>query len=266
MLDSGALRSDETRIARPNAFRTGAQSGAPFTDSDSGALRSDETRIDATRAQSGAPFTDLDSGALRSDETRIDATRAQSGAPFTDLETRQLSTSGRKIVVDGANVARSMKSEIFCCQALRIAYHCLKTQGFEVKIFLPSAYLEDPGVKTKECDNFPQGTCRYGKYCFFAHGRKELGEPIRKDPRKVPDDIKILRALKEAGIIFCTPPGAYDDSFMIKYARMCDVCIVTNDLLRDYIEKQRDVNEADEWVKTHCVRYMFVNEVFVPLT
>ena len=63
------------------------------------------------------------------------------------------------------------------------------------------------------------------------------------------DDMPLLNALVDQGLIVLTPPQDYDDSYSIDYARRHNCCIVTNDRYNDNI--------------LFCLPFLYVNSLCV---
>ena len=77
------------------------------------------------------------------------------------------------------------------------------------------------------------------------------------------EDFDRLQELVNKGRIHPAPPRDYDDSYMIDYAIDQQAIIVTNDYYRDYLLKKGD-NNAKIYLESHCLSYLFVNDVFRP--
>lgn len=66
---------------------------------------------------------------------------------------------------------------------------------------------------------------------------------------KIPDNISLLERFIQEGWLVCTPPQDYDDIYCIDYAQRHRGYIITNDLYRDYVERQqgKQREEAKKW-------------------
>jgi len=50
----------------------------------------------------------------------------------------------------------------------------------------------------------------------------------------------MLQQLVNDNLVTLTPPQDYDDSYSIKYAKLHNACIITNDRYWDHIDKQSE--------------------------
>mmetsp|Transcript_84613 Transcript_84613/g.226140 ORF Transcript_84613/g.226140 Transcript_84613/m.226140 type:complete len:764 (-) Transcript_84613:171-2462(-) len=153
------------------------------------------------------------------------------------------------IVVDAPNVALKMGGfeKKFCSRGVQIVLEHYLSLGHEVVAFLPEYYVDAEAVDKARIESRRRGP---------------KGHEVR-----VPDDIQLLWDLVKKKILVVTPPQDYDDSYAIAHARRNEGCIVTNDLYRDYLEKQKgeqNYKEAKSWVKTHSISFTFVGDVFLP--
>lgn len=60
----------------------------------------------------------------------------------------------------------------------------------------------------------------------------------------------------QARLLIGTPPQDYDDSYTIKYAKLNNGYLVTNDMYRDHVKKITDKKEREDtkkWLKDHCI-------------
>ncbi|OQS07324.1 hypothetical protein THRCLA_00662 [Thraustotheca clavata] len=79
------------------------------------------------------------------------------------------------------------------------------------------------------------------------------------------DDVEILFELMEKQVLFLTPAGVDDDLFLLKYAERHNLCIVTNDNLLDHIQNVQLKQTLVPLVFERTVKYMFIEDEFLPL-
>jgi hypothetical protein len=68
-------------------------------------------------------------------------------------------------------------------------------------------------------------------------------------------------------LVVQTPPQDYDDEYCIFYAKQNDLFIVTNDLFRDFVEKQKDNRSKEKermWIKEKSISFTFHGDEFMP--
>jgi hypothetical protein len=186
------------------------------------------------------------------------------------------------VVIDAPNVAMAAggNSDHFKVGGIEKAISYYKNLGAKVVAIIPEFYLSYSEKQKTE----------YKKKTNPSHP-KARGMLIA-------DNIRKLRKLKNEGVLFTTPKGDYDDSYCIEYARKHRGVIVSNDRYRDAIhriwrcEKCDTMNRNGEvvckklycktvcavpnrsttrwkyklaqWLRTHIIRFMFVNNDFTP--
>jgi len=143
-----------------------------------------------------------------------------------------------KVLLDASNIAmKHGDNERYSTLGIKIAMHYFTVNGHEVLSFLP-------------------------EYLF-----RSKDESKRKNTIK-PDDIEFLKELTKKGQVVQTPPQDYDDDYCISYAKQNDLFIVTNDMFRDYIEKQKKDNRIKEkermWMKEKLISFTFNKDEFIP--
>lgn len=90
-------------------------------------------------------------------------------------------------------------------------------------------------------------------YLPFFPCRLKIGD-VRN--AQLPNDVGVLNALVQARLLIGTPPQDYDDSYTIKYAKLNNGYLVTNDMYRDHVKKVTDKKEREDtkkWLKDHCI-------------
>lgn len=186
------------------------------------------------------------------------------------------------VVIDAPNVAMAAggNSEHFRCDGIEKACSYYKDLGAKVVAIIPEFYLS------------------YSEKQKTEHLKRTNPSHPRARSMLIADNIRKLRNLKEEGVLFTTPKGDYDDSYCIEYARKHQGVIVSNDRYRDAIhkpwkcEKCGQMNRKGEgickkvfcdtvcpipsktttrwryqlsqWLRTHIIRFMFVNDDFTP--
>ena len=106
----------------------------------------------------------------------------------------------------------------------------------------------------------------------------------------IPDDVALLRKLRDEDFLISTPSQDYDDSYCIQYAKKMNAYMVTNDKFRDYIDqitknvlnpdgdsssKKKQVGQTividrsqikteQKWIKSHSISYTFNKDEFLP--
>jgi len=187
------------------------------------------------------------------------------------------------VVIDAINVAMEagMNDKDFNVRGIQRAVEYYKELEARVVAIIPEFYLkrvETPKKKKK---------------------KKPL-HPNVKQPKgpQHPDNVTALWELKQKGFILTMPVGIYDESYCIAYARKRKGVIVSNNRYRNAIHKPwkckecgasnskneicngaecnavRDDSTTEEtrkwrrqmsrWLRSHIVRYMFVNATFKP--
>ncbi|KAK8799524.1 hypothetical protein WA158_006073 [Blastocystis sp. Blastoise] len=156
------------------------------------------------------------------------------------------------IVIDAPNVCmrHGTLSNIFSSQGLKIALNYYRSRGHKVISFIPDYYLDAKRVAEK---------ARLVQLGF----KREDG---KKYQASIPDNLQLLRSLRDKGMLITTPSQDYDDSYCIRYAQNHDGCIVSNDLYRDYIDSLpiNKKNILRKWIRTHVISYTFIENEFLP--
>ncbi|KDO35339.1 hypothetical protein SPRG_00188 [Saprolegnia parasitica CBS 223.65] len=79
------------------------------------------------------------------------------------------------------------------------------------------------------------------------------------------DDVDVLFDLMAKQVLFLTPAGVDDDLFLLKYAERHNLSIITNDNLLDHIENVQLKQSLLPVVFERTVKYMFIEDEFLPL-
>ena len=79
------------------------------------------------------------------------------------------------------------------------------------------------------------------------------------------DDVETLQELRRKGWVHVTPAGVDDDRFILKWARLKNCKIVSNDNFADHIRYAPKPAELRGWLARQCLKYMFVGDEFLPL-
>eukprot|EP01102_Stenamoeba_stenopodia_P007334 TRINITY_DN2054_c0_g2_i1.p1 TRINITY_DN2054_c0_g2~~TRINITY_DN2054_c0_g2_i1.p1 ORF type:complete len:180 (-),score=25.12 TRINITY_DN2054_c0_g2_i1:402-941(-) len=159
------------------------------------------------------------------------STRVRSSAA-SDVYKRQ--------VIDGPNVAmKHGKNKNFSVVGIKICIEYYMKHGYEVMCFVPEHYL------TRK----------------LATGDLKLKEFL-----PLADNANMLQQLVNDNLVTLTPPQDYDDSYSIKYAKLHNACIVTNDRYWDHIDKQSEKDKPfiRRWIRDHCISFAFVKNEFLP--
>lgn len=188
------------------------------------------------------------------------------------------------VVIDAINVAMEagMNDKDFNVKGIERAVRYYKEIEARVVAIIPEFYLKRVEVEKK---------------------KKKKKKPVHSNvqqPRgpQHPDNIQALWELKTKGFLLTMPVGIYDESYCIAYARKRKGVIVSNNRYRNAIHKPwkckecgavnskneicngaecnvvRDDSTTEEtrkwrrqmsrWLRSHIVRYMFVNATFKP--
>lgn len=136
------------------------------------------------------------------------------------------------IVIDGPNVGMSHSASKWPASAKGIAASVLyyADLGYEVHAFVPRHFLNDKGGK-----------------------------------RGV-DDASVLRNLREKGLVASVPSQDHDDDYWLQFAWQKDAYVVTNDRMKDHVEKYPgDDSEAFyKWRDERVISYTFVGDDYFP--
>lgn len=84
---------------------------------------------------------------------------------------------------------------------------------------------------------------------------------------RVADDPELLKKLEDQGRLAFTPAGAHDDHFVLSYAMIKDIDIISNDRFQKEIseqETQADVRRLRTFLNEHLIPYTFIHGQFVP--
>ncbi|RQM29542.1 hypothetical protein B5M09_000563 [Aphanomyces astaci] len=151
------------------------------------------------------------------------------------------------IVVDAANVAmRHGLNTKFSCRGIRLVFDYYIARGHKAIAFLPDYLLQYESVGAQK---------RMANVGFDV------------SPTKLPDDVTLLQAMKQEGLVIATPPQDYDDSYCIQYAGTHDGCLVTNDLFRDHLDNIKPSHKRGamrDWLKAHRISFTWVGDEFLP--
>tara|TARA_B100000315_G_scaffold119960_1_gene109897 strand:+ start:5236 stop:6477 length:1242 start_codon:yes stop_codon:yes gene_type:complete len=136
------------------------------------------------------------------------------------------------IVIDGPNVGMSHSVNKWPASARGIAAVVLHYAdlGYDVHAFVPRHFLNDKGGK-----------------------------------RGV-DDASILRNLRAKGLVASVPSQDHDDDYWLQFAWQKDAYVVTNDRMKDHVEKYPgDDSEAFfKWRDERVISYTFVGDDYFP--
>lgn len=92
------------------------------------------------------------------------------------------------------------------------------------------------------------------------------GRPnIRND--RIADDPGLLLRLHEAGRVSFTPAGSHDDYFLLQYAMVRGLDLISNDRFNKEISRQETPERAQalrQFLDNHLIPYTFVQGEFVP--
>jgi hypothetical protein len=160
------------------------------------------------------------------------------------------------IVLDAPNIAmRHGMNQQFSSRGVRLAVDYFQALGHRVVAFIPDYMLKDEKEQLAARRTQPRSA------------NLTLDNNIA-NVCKIPDDIAMLRAMVQEGVLVPTPPQDYDDSYCIQYAGMHNGCVVTNDLFRDHVQNMEGPRERKEamrtWLKAHQISFTWVQNEFLP--
>jgi len=151
------------------------------------------------------------------------------------------------VLLDAANVAMSHGDcRTFSTRGIALALEFFERRGYEAKAILSSKFMPE---EFQDAD---------GQWRWRLHGAAR---------EKTPDNPEQLLRWKHEGVVYDTPPGAYDDPFCIAYARERDALIVSNDRYRDIITSQKTPEKQEDyrrWIATHVCKFSFFCGDIVP--
>jgi len=89
---------------------------------------------------------------------------------------------------------------------------------------------------------------------------------LRDVDRSVKDQLELLLA---HGLLVITPPGDYDDAYLVDYTRKQGGVVVSNDQFRDYIRQEATRGILKEtsfkvWLESCRCSYTFAGNEFLP--
>lgn len=144
--------------------------------------------------------------------------KLRSNATRIIMESKILNVPSVKqlIVLDALNICMAFgQHKLFACSGLKIAINYFKRMNCKVIAIIPEFYLKynhkKKPIKKKKSKSFS-----FKKYKILK-----------------PDSVELLRRLREEKIIYTTPDGDYDDSYMIEFSRNHNGIIVSNDRYND---------------------------------
>jgi len=135
-------------------------------------------------------------------------------------------------VIDGPNVGMSHSTNKWPASASGIASVALHYAdlGYDVHAFVPRHFLND------------------------------------KSGKRGVDDASILRNLRTKGLVASVPSQDHDDDYWLQFAWQKDAYVVTNDRMKDHVEKYPgDDSEAFyKWRDERVISYTFVGDDYFP--
>eukprot|EP00475_Leptophrys_vorax_P015819 TRINITY_DN2216_c0_g1_i1.p1 TRINITY_DN2216_c0_g1~~TRINITY_DN2216_c0_g1_i1.p1 ORF type:complete len:809 (-),score=213.44 TRINITY_DN2216_c0_g1_i1:230-2602(-) len=151
----------------------------------------------------------------------------------------------RLVVVDVANIAMAHgKNQKFSCKGIEIALEFYEKLGCDVVGFLPEYYFD------------------YGR---VGNLKRQERAGIEVRAALLPDNVSLLRSLRDEGKLVATPAKDYDDSYCLMYAQKYPHAVVVScDRYRDAVGKVQDKRRFVDWIKAHVISYVFHEDEFLP--
>jgi hypothetical protein len=182
------------------------------------------------------------------------------------------------IILDAANIA------------MKHGQHKLfSTRGIELAIaFFRNSFLASPGSGASSSSSSSPRLTLLAFLPDYHLDYEYVGNKLRMrrigmhvEAAKVPDNIALLYAWRDEGLLVTTAAQDYDDTYTIEYARAKDaqghpVYVVSNDQYRDYVDKicatvtGSDAHVAarrrklKQWLQKHVISFTFVGDDFLP--